>query len=152
MTGDNEAPRFVLLNQPLGYGADGYPVIGNPISQIDVDITIEAGPDTMLLQQEQFEQLVNILPQLAQLPPPMAVMIIEASQLRNKKQIIEALNDMYAQAGQVDPMAQAEREAKINETNAKAQKTGAETQKTQVETAKLFAEGMAPQPQQGRMQ
>lgn len=141
VTGEQDAAEFVTINQPLGYGPDGVLVVNNPISQIDVDITIEAGPDTMLLQQEQFEMLVQILPQLAQLPPPMAMMIIEASQIRNKKEVKQAMEEMWQMATpQADPLDAADKEAGIMEKQAKAQKAQADARKTMVETAGAFAD------------
>lgn len=143
ITGDNEAPRFVVINQPMGIDPrTGQMVINNPVGMIDVDITIEAGPDTMMLQQEQYEQLMQNAQALVQMPPPMAIALIETSQLRDKKKIIEGLEQYWQMQAQMnaDPMAQEERAAKVRETDAK-------TKKTNMEAAMLYAEGMAgPQP------
>jgi hypothetical protein len=148
VTGDNESPRFVELNQPAGVDEFGRPLVRNPVSQIDVDITIEAGPDTMLLQQEQFDMLVGILPQLAQLPLPYAMMIIEASQLRNKKQVMDAMQQFaQMQQPQPDPMQQAMAEAEVNKTTAEAQQKQAMAQKTMVEAAGMYARGQMGIPQ-----
>lgn len=147
VTGDNEAPKFVNLNQFAGVNELGIPVVQNPISEIDVDITIEAGPDTILHEHEQFEQLISIVPQIANLPPQIVMMLISASRLRNKRELLQQLEAMYAQMGQqsADPTEQAEREAEIA-------KTGAETDKIRIETARMYAEAQAPQVTQGRTQ
>lgn len=142
VTGDNESARFVMINQPMIDPATGQLVMNNPVSQIDVDITVDAGQDTMLLEQEQFDMLTKIVPNLVQLPPALVIMLIKASQLRNKKEIIQQLQEMYAQMGQAqqDPLEQEERAAKVRETDAK-------TKKTHMETAMMYAEGMAgPEP------
>lgn len=147
ITGESDAAEFVTINQPLGYGPDGVLVVNNPIAEIDVDITIEAGPDTMLLEQEQFEMLVKILPQLAQLPPPMAMMIIEASQIRNKKEVTAAMQEMWQGAQpQVDPLDAADKEAGIAEKQARAQKDQATAQKTMIDAASAFAENTVGMP------
>lgn len=132
VTGEDEAARFVALNQP---SPDGMGVM-NPLGAIDVDIVIDVGPESVTLQHEQFEQLTQIIPALAQLPLPLAVMLLEASQLRDKRRAVEALtqfSQMQAQAASApDPAS----EARANKDNAQAEKT-------RVETARLFAEGAA---------
>lgn len=62
----------------------------NVISDLDVDIVIEEGPDISSLQGEQFETLANLAQ--AGLPiPPKA--IIQASSLRNKDQILDEMEE-----------------------------------------------------------
>jgi hypothetical protein len=62
--------------------------IQNQVSDLDVDITIEDGPDVSTLQSEQFQQLADMAK--AGLPiPPKA--IIQASSLRNKDQILDEM-------------------------------------------------------------
>ena len=63
----------------------------NPVAEMDVDIIIEDAPDTITIQGEQFEQLAQTLPQLAQMPPQFAEVLLKASQLRNKNELIETL-------------------------------------------------------------
>lgn len=65
--------------------------VQNPTAEMDVDIIIEDAPDTVTIQGEQFEMLANVLPQLAQMPPHFAEVLLQASQLRNKDQLLEAL-------------------------------------------------------------
>lgn len=60
----------------------------NRLAEMDVDIIIEAAPDMITLQHEQFEQLTQMVG--AGLPVPPDV-ILEASQLRNKRQLIERI-------------------------------------------------------------
>lgn len=74
------------------------PIVVNPIGQIDVDITIDDAPDVVSLQQEQFDTLAR-LAESGKVPiPPKA--LIEASSLRNKRKILDALT------GENDPMQQ----------------------------------------------
>ncbi|WP_440984914.1 hypothetical protein ACQHIH_16010 [Xanthomonas sontii] len=61
----------------------------NSVADIDVDILVEDGPDTVTIQGEQFQQLVEL-----KKADPTSIpteMIIQASSLRNKDQIIEKL-------------------------------------------------------------
>jgi hypothetical protein len=74
VTDDEGSPKFVQLNEPqMGPGqvvqtADGQigiqpQVLGykNQVAEMDVDIIIDATPDTANLQQEQFQDLVQIV-------------------------------------------------------------------------------------------
>lgn len=71
----------------------------NPVATLDVDILVEDGPDTITIQAEQFQALVEM-----KRADPMAIpteMVIEASSLRNKDKILEHLKK-----GQVPPQVQ----------------------------------------------
>ena len=123
VTDDDRNVRFVGLNHPVTVAEEaqrmadeGEPVppelqaaaaqmpshvlrIENPVAETDVDIRIEDGPDTVTIQAEQFEQLV----QLKQSDPAAipTQMVIEASSLRNKDRIMEHL-----QSGGIPPQVQ----------------------------------------------
>ncbi|MBL4940371.1 MAG: hypothetical protein JKY81_01760 [Colwellia sp.] len=78
----------------------GQPVraMDNALAEMDVDIVIDAGPDTVTQQAEQFDALVGMSNAGVQFPPDVIIM---ASNLRNKKELLEKLE----QAGQ-NPEAQ----------------------------------------------
>jgi len=75
----------------------------NALAEMDVDIVIEAAPDMLTLQHEQFEQLADMAGKGVPIPPDV---LLEASQIRNKKKLIERLkqemdaNAKLQQAGQ----------------------------------------------------
>lgn len=61
----------------------------NKVADLDVDILVEDGPDTVTIQGEQFQQLVEL-----KKADPTSIpteMIIQASSLRNKDQILEKM-------------------------------------------------------------
>lgn len=118
VTDDEKNVKFVGLNQPLTLGmqlldemkSQGQQitpemeqqakmdprmqmVVGtkNSIAELDVDIIIDDVPASASLQGEQFEQLVQIAPQAASMPPQLFEALIEASSLRNKDKIIAKL-------------------------------------------------------------
>ena len=63
--------------------------IQNPVSEIDIDIILEDAPDTVTIQQEQFDQLAKLYQAN---PNGIAFdLLIEASQLRNKNKILEKM-------------------------------------------------------------
>lgn len=109
----------------------------NAINELDVDIVIDEGMDTPTVQAEQFDTLAKIMPGLTQLPPPYAKLLIMASSLRDKDQLLDELEKMSAP----NPMAQQQQQLAM----AGAQ---AEVEKTQSETAKNYAQaqtaGMQP--------
>jgi hypothetical protein len=78
---------------PMGMGMGmppmGQPSIMNSLAEMDVDIIIEAAPDMLSLQHEQFEQLTQMVQAGVPIPPDV---LIEASQLRNKKQLAEKMD------------------------------------------------------------
>jgi len=107
ITDDEQSVQFIGLNQVQGIDPmTMQPQVSNPVAQMDVDVILETGPDTVTLQSEEFEQLAQIMPQLAALPPPYALALIEASSLpaQRKKKMTELLS---GQGQQQDPEAMA---------------------------------------------
>ena len=123
--------------------------IENQIGELDVDIIIDMAPDYAVLQQEEFERLTDLVQAgMLQLPPEV---IIRASQLRNKAELIEAVT-----AGPQDPQMQEmqqrqqqmeqmmfQLEARLKETKAMDQEASA--QKKMIEAQAVAADiGRAP--------
>jgi hypothetical protein len=96
--------------------------IDNDISDMDIDITIEEGIDVPSIQAEQFQVLIQLAGTQPGLIPP--EILIAASNLRNKDQILQQLKEhQQAQAQQqqtMQKMAQDKAEADTTATNAKA--------------------------------
>lgn len=64
--------------------------VQNELGELDVDLILEDGPDSITIQSEQFEELVKLKTADPASIPTRA--IIEASSIRNKQQIIEHLD------------------------------------------------------------
>jgi hypothetical protein len=107
--------------------------IENQVAEMDVDIIIDEGMDTPMVQAEQFDTLSKMMPSLIQLPPMWGKALIMASSLRDKDKILELLDEMNAP----DPMAQQMQQAQVQLEFQGAQ---AEIEKTQSETAKNMAQ------------
>ena len=152
VTDDEKNIRFIGLNQPVTLGqvlqsrGEMFDVndprvnqvvgIQNAVAELDVDIILEAVPDTVNIQAEQFELLAN----LAQANPdaiPLE-MIIESSSLRNKERILERLNGATPEQQQAiaerNALQQRDAAAEIAGKEAKAARDSAEAQETQVDT------------------
>ena len=113
ITDDEQSVQFIGLNQVQGIDPmTMQPQVANPVAQMDVDVILETGPDTITLQSEEFEQLAQIMPQLATLPPPYALALIEASSLlaQRKKKMTELLQGGGEQSPEAQAMAQKQAE------------------------------------------
>ncbi len=154
VTDERGAAEFVGLNQQVGVQpmldpATGQmmlaPQIENDVSRMDVDIIIEEQPDFVTLQAEEFQQLADLASKGLPVPPEM---LIEASSLRNKRELLEKLEEqrqqqMQMQMQQMQQAAQMEmqaRQAEMVKDQADAQKTMAEVDETRADTAKTVAE------------
>jgi hypothetical protein len=113
VTDDQGAPQFVGLNQPqMGAAMDPYtgqPVqvqtgTENAVAEMDVDIILDTIPDTANVQQEQFAMMVE-LAKVGALGPNPGPLLLEASSLPNKRQVVEKLQSPP------DPQAQAMQQA-----------------------------------------
>lgn len=106
--------------------------VENAVAEIDVDITIDEGPDVVTLQQEQFDMLAR-LAESGRVPiPPKA--LVEASSIRNKRKILEAMG------GGDDPAAQAMAQLQQRLANLEALMKEAEIRKTMSEVEKNLAD------------
>jgi hypothetical protein len=121
ITDDEQATQFIGLNQVQVDPMTGQPMVQNAVAQMDVDVILETGPDTVTLQSEEFEQLAQIMPQLAALPPPYALALIEASSLpaQRKKKMTELLSGGGEQSPEAQ--AQAQKQAQMQERAAMAE-------------------------------
>lgn len=166
VTDDMGAPEFVGVNQPRGAPVvdpqtgqpqvdpeTGQPVEGEPIidpasgqsllgyknvlAELDVDIIIDTTPDTANVQQEQFQMLVE-LAKIGALGPNPGPMLLKASSLPNKAQVIEEMKpqaDPQAQAAQAEErqLAMRGQAAKIAKDETAAGKQAAETEGQKIE-------------------
>jgi hypothetical protein len=159
VTDDIGAPKFLTVNEPvvqevpaIVQGPDGQPTIGtqtvvvevkNRPSEMDMDIIIDAVPDTANIQSEQFAELAR----LAGIYGPQEVPfddLLEASNLPKKRQLIEKREARQQEAAQgqgpQQEMAQAafaadleEKQSKTALNNAKAEGQSIQNQLMPVE-------------------
>jgi hypothetical protein len=158
---EGEKPQFIGLNVPQGaqvvMGPTGpmlQPVIANKPAEMDVDIIIEDVPDYATLKQEEFEQLAQLAQQGLPIPPEM---LIQASSVRNKSQILEAMKAQNEMAQQMQMQAMQEQaqiegmkaQGQVMKDQATAQKSMAEAEQTQVETMRLLRTPIVVRPAAG---
>lgn len=170
VTDDERNVRFVGLNRKVTHGEKMQKAgaalmnpddpqnrlvveIENNVEEMDVDIIIEDAPDTVTLQQEQFEviaQLAGAQPQ----NPALFEAVIELSAMRSdkKRSVLEKLKggDLPEAQQMLQARAQSEqaaRDAKTKRDNAAAMKDIATAGQTIAETQQVAANPMLEQLQ-----
>lgn len=130
----NEVTRFVHINEPVMDAFGNQMGTRNNMAQLDVDIVVKSMPEVAMLQQEQYSRLVDAAPVLASAPPWLTKILLRASQLRDKKEL-EQLIDQQMQPPPPNPMQEQamaielqDKQAGAAEKQAKAAKAGAEAE------------------------
>jgi hypothetical protein len=109
---DDENSRFMAVNSKYpanhihvqtGKAQEGDPM--NVLSDMDVDIIIDEAPDTVTLQQEQFQTLAELAKSGIQIPPQA---LIEASSLSSttKRKVMDAMSGKLPDGTQIPPQVQ----------------------------------------------
>lgn len=145
VTDEVGSAQFIGINTVAGYQLDpmtGMPVpmVENSVAQMDVDIIIDEAPDLVTLRQEEFQQLAEMRQGGVAVPDEL---LIEASSVRDKRRLLEAMQaskeqamQMQAQAMQAQAAtAETETQIKAMTAQAKAAKDTADADKTATETA-----------------
>ena len=144
VTDEMQAPQFIAVNRVIGMQEamdpqSGQvimqPVMENELARLDVDLIIEDAPDMVSLRQEQFEQLTQMAQAGIPIPPEM---VVEASSLRDKRNVLQVMKEAQAQAAQAAQaqmqMEAGKAQADVQAKQAKAQRDAAEAAKTNAET------------------
>lgn len=119
ITDDDQSPEFVAINQPEML-PDGTMGIRNPVAQMDVDIIIATSPEYATLRHEQFEKLVDLARSGFPIPPQV---IIEASDLHDKRKLLEAMQPPPEQQAMQAQMQQIDMQMKLQGAQAELAKT-----------------------------
>jgi len=97
----------------------------NDIAHLDADIVLDVAPDTAVIQNEEFEKLAELMGTgQIQFPPNVAgQLLIKASQLRNKAELLKLL-----ETPPPDPLQQQAAQLQIELQKATVEKTAAQTE------------------------
>ena len=158
VTDDENAPKYLGLNTPSTAGEEfikkaqkegqeideqmmqaimadpqaQQPVVTNSVAEMDVDIILEDVPDTVTIQQEQFEQMTQLFPAMPEQLQPLAFeVLLQASSLRNKKQFIEKLQ---GKGDKPDPMQEQMQQMQQMMMQLEAKQKEADIAKTETES------------------
>lgn len=128
---DNEGvAQFVQINGMQTDPQTGMPTMVNAIGQLDVDILLDEGPDTVTMMQDFYETLRDVMPSIApMLTPEMAQaavsMLIDVSPISSEQK--KGFRDASKKAAEPNPVQQqmqqiavAGAEAEVKETESKA--------------------------------
>jgi len=107
--------------------------VDNQLAELDVDLILEDGPDSVTIQSEQFEQLVELKRADPSSIPTRA--IIEASSLRNKQQVLEHLDSAGVPPQIAQQMEQLQQQ--LQEAQKKAAGTEIKAAELQLKQAEL---------------
>lgn len=89
VTDDEKGFKFFVLNEVRLDPATGQITIANDVAQLDIDITIEEGPDTVTMN----EELMDIIAKAGNMPLPRLKTIIQLSGARNKDYLFKLLDE-----------------------------------------------------------
>jgi hypothetical protein len=127
-----DVTRWVGINQPV-MNEFGIPVdMKNNMAQLDVDIIVKSMPEVASLEHEQHEQMTQALPTLIQAPPAWAKIWLRSSQLRDKDELEQMLDQQMQPPP--NPMQQRAAQLELQEKAAGLDKTVAETEKIRADT------------------
>ena len=157
VTDDIGSPKFLTLNEPvveevpaIVTGPDGQPMVGtqqivkevkNRPAEMDMDIIIESSPDTATLAAEQFAEIMKLVPIYGPAAFPLKL-VIKASALPKKRELLEALETMEQEAAQAQPPVDPRMEADAANKGAQARLNTAKADGLELEN-KMNAIGAA---------
>lgn len=157
VTDDIGAPKFLTLNEPvvqevpaIVMGPGGQPTVGtqqvvaevkNRPAEMDMDIIIESSPDTATLAAEQFTEIMKLVPIYGPAAFPLKL-VIKASALPKKRELLEALETMEQEAAQSQPPPDPRIDADVAAKAAKAELDAAKADGQKLEN-KMNAIGAA---------
>lgn len=130
------------------------PMIAGDVAELDVDIVLDESPDVSVLQQEEYEKLVELIPsflQAQQSPQLLLEMALEASQLRSKKRLLEMLKkppDPQAMQLQqaMQQLGAEQAKASVAHTQAQTQAATSQAQLNQAKAQQAGAEAQTTAP------
>lgn len=125
--GDQQAAQVLQQLQAFAQDPRSQQIVGveNGVAELDVDIVIDEGMDTPSVAAEQFDTLAKMIPGLGAIgqSPKVIKMLIQASSLRNKDELLEEFEEgpqgpsqeemMQQQAQAVEQQAQMDAQLEI---------------------------------------
>lgn len=144
VTSDPRAVEFLSINRVIEDPMTGQIQMENAIAEMDVDVILDEGPDTVTLREELMENLAQLGPQAVP-----AEILIEMSDWPEKDVLLKRLQE--AKAPPPELMEMQKRMGALEELlrAAQADKTIADADAVRATTMKTWAEISAPKPPAG---
>lgn len=147
VTDDEGAAQFVGMNRPVFDDFGRFLGIQNPVAEMDVDIIIEDAPDVITPEGEQFAEFMQLLPLMAQMPPPLVKLTVEMAPNLTPKRKAKMLEIVEQMGGAADPQAQAmqmqQAQMAMQGQQADIENTAADTMKKRADAMKTATEAAA---------
>lgn len=150
ITEDPKSPTYLGINQPAmdpmtgGPAVDpmtGQPVLENALAEIDVDVILDEGPDTIVMQ----EELLQTLSQLGEAAVgPMGRVMIELSQVANKEALLAIMDKATQPPPEVAELNKRMQQLEEAMKQALLAKAHADTEAVRVDSAVKLATAMVP--------
>lgn len=140
VTDDEEAPKFLGINQYGQHPQTGQLMSQNVLADIDIDIIMEEGPNAITMN----EELMQTLSQIGANPAVPPKVLIELSNAPNKDRLFKLIDEAGAQNPEV--MAMQQRMAKLEEllAAAKVDDLVAATELKRAQTVSALATSFTP--------
>lgn len=122
-------------------------MVAGDVAQLDVDIVLDESPDTAVLQQEEYKQLIQLIPPFlqAQMPPQTLLeLALEASQLRSKRKLLQMLRKPADP--QQTQMQQTMQQLQLAQAKAGVDVTQTQAQLNQARAAEAMADAQTTAP------
>lgn len=144
-TMDQANPQMIAQLEQFANDPRSQMVVGmtNSVAELDVDILVDEGIDTPTIAAEEFESLIKLASTgMVQIPPDV---LIEASSLRNKRQLLEMMKQPPSQGQQMAMGLQMEgAQAEVDKTKSETAKNLAQAEAVGVKaTVDAYSVGMA---------
>ena len=129
ITEDEAAPEFLTINQVQIDPSTGQPQMVNALSQLDVDVILDEGPDQVNMMADAYDTLSLLVGQGQEIP---GEVLIELSPLAGsvKRKVLGMIEQSKQQGGQAQQVGV---QAEIRKTNAEAGLKEAQTLQTMQE-------------------
>jgi hypothetical protein len=142
VTDDPNAPGFIRVN---GYGFDPetqHLTAENIVSQMDVDIILDEGPDTILMQ----EELLQTFTQLGEAAMTgMGKIVIELSNVPNKERLIKMIDEAQAPNPEIAEMQRKMAEFESKLAAGKVDESKANVESKTVDSFTKLLQALTPQ-------
>ena len=142
---DEQIMQELMSAQQAGQDLSRQITVNVPAA-MDMDIMIEPAPDTVTIEQEQFAELTRVIGTGLELNDPRMKLLIRASQLRNKNEILEMIEGREEPSEEQQFASQiqlATMQGEFEKLQAEIEKLRAETQETRAQGIKAIAEADA---------
>jgi hypothetical protein len=120
VTDDENSLQLIGVNQVGVDPMSGMPTMVNSVSQLDVDIIMEEGPDTINMMADTWEALSALAQNGAEIPPAILLELAPGIDASTRKRLIDKLS-------QPDPMQEQAKQLELQTAAAKVQDTQAAT-------------------------